>query len=109
MAMKQLKHGKATGVDGIPPEVWKDGGSVLHTKLRKLFVHCWEQGKLPQDLREAVISTLYKNKGDKSECSNYRGITLPSIAGKILARILLNRLVPAVTEEHLPESQCGFR
>ncbi|RXN24108.1 RNA-directed DNA polymerase from mobile element jockey-like protein [Labeo rohita] len=52
---------------------------------------------------------MYKNKGEKSDCSNYRGITLLSIAGKILARLLLNRLVPAIAEDHLPESQCGFR
>lgn len=58
---------------------------------------------------DAIIITLYKNEGEKSDCSNYRGITLLSIAGKILARILLNRLMPNIAEEHLPESQCGFR
>ena len=35
--------------------------------------------------------------------------TLLSIAGKILARILLNRFIPTIAKEHLPESQCGFR
>ena len=73
------------------------------------FVCSWEQGKLPSDLCDAIIVTLYKNKGEKSDCSNYQGITLFSIAGKILARILLNRLVPTITEDHLSETQCGFR
>jgi len=108
-ATEQLKSGKAAGVDGIPPEIWKHRGETLHSKLHELFVCCWQQGKLPQDLRDALIITLYKNKGEKSDCSNYRGITLLSIAGKILARVLLNRLVPAVADHHLPESQCGFR
>ena len=108
-AIEQLKSGKAAGVDGIPPEIWKHGGPALHTKLHELFVCCWEQGKLPQDLRDAVIVTLYKNKGEKSDCSNYRGITLLSIAGKLLARVLLNTLVPTIAEDHLPETQCGFR
>ena len=36
-------------------------------------------------------------------------ITLLSIAGKILARVLLNRLVPSIAADHIPESQCGFR
>ena len=74
--IEQLKSGKAAGVDGIPPEIWKHGGLMLHTKLHELFICCWEQGKLPQDLCDAVIITLYKNKGEKSDCSNYRGITL---------------------------------
>ena len=38
-----------------------------------------------------------------------RGISLLSIAGKILARILLNRLTHHLKSDHLPESQCGFR
>ena len=108
-AIEQLKCGKAAGVDGIPPEIWKVGGPALHSKFHELLVCCWEQSKLPRDLRDAVIITLYKNKGEKSDCSNYRGITLLSIAGKILARVLLNRLVPTIAEDHLPETQCGFR
>lgn len=32
-----------------------------------------------------------------------------SIAGKILAYVHLNSLVPTVTEDHLPETQCSFR
>lgn len=31
------------------------------------------------------------------------------IAGKILARVLLNRLIQHLEDGHLPESQCGFR
>ena len=41
-------------------------------------------------------------------CDNYRGISLLAIAGKVLAKIVLNRLKP-ILEEVLPESQCGFR
>ena len=64
-AIKQLKSGKAAGGDGIPAEIWKHGGHTLHSKLHEFFVCCWEKGMLPQDLRDAVIITLYKNKGEK--------------------------------------------
>jgi len=107
-AVKQLKSGKAAGGDAIPPELWINGGPLVVSKLHELFTACWTAGTIPQELKDAVIVTLFK-KGDKSDCSNYRGITLLSIAGKVLARVLLNRLVPAVAERHLPESQCGFR
>ena len=59
---------------------------------------------MPQDLCDAVINTLYKNNGENCDCSDYRGITILFIAGKVPARVLLN-----IAEESIPESQCGFR
>ena len=90
----QLKVGKSPGIDGIPTEVYQHGGEAMFDKLRDLFNNCWEKGTLSQDLRDAVVVSLYKNKGEKSDCSNYRGFTLLSIAGSILARVLLNILIP---------------
>ena len=53
---------------------------------------------------------LYKRKGNPQVCDNHRGISLLSIAGKILAKILLNRLNAHLEQAGLiPESQCGFR
>ena len=101
-----MKPGKSPGSDGIPAGMV---GEVVVSRLQDLLISCWEQGILPQDLKHAVIIPLYKNKGEKSDCSNYRGITLLSIAGKVLARILLNRLIPSIIEDFTPESQCGFR
>jgi hypothetical protein len=70
----------------------------------------WDQGLLPQELNNANIFNLYKRKGNRQSCDNHRGISLLSHAGKVLARILLNRLLRHL-ESHqlLPESQCGFR
>ena len=50
-----------------------------------------------------------KNKGDRAECGNSRGISLLSSAGKVLARILLKRLISTISENLLPETLCGFR
>ena len=36
-----------------------------------------------EDWRPAVIVPLYKGKGERTECSNYRGIRMLSVAGKI--------------------------
>jgi hypothetical protein len=63
---------------------------------------------VPQAFKDAKISTLYKNKGERGDCNNYRGISLLSVTGKLLARILLSRLL-AIAEDVYPESQCGFR
>ena len=81
----QLKVGRSPGINGILAEVYQHGREAVLDKLQDLFTNCWEKETLLQDLRDAVIVSLHKNKGEKSDCSNYRGITLLSIAGKILA------------------------
>ena len=50
-----------------------------------------------------------EQRGKSRTSQTMGGITPLSIAGKILARVLLDRLVPAVSKYYLPESLCGFR
>jgi len=53
---------------------------------------------------------IYKRKGDRAVCDNHRCILLLSIAGKVLACVLLNRLNGHVNSSSvIPENQCGFR
>ena len=78
----------------------KQKSKAVLDKLQDLFANCWEKGTLPQDHGHAVIVSLYKNKAEKSDCPNYRDIILLSIAGKILARILLKRLIPTIAREN---------
>ena len=70
--------------------------------------NAWEVGSVPQAWKDTSIVTIYK-KTDRTDCRNYRGISLLSIAGKVFARILLNRLSTHITPEVVPETQCGFR
>ena len=51
-----------------------------------------EIGVVPEDQRSAVIVPLYKGKGERSEFTNYRGISLLSVVGKICAVILVDRV-----------------
>ncbi len=108
-AIFQLSSGKAPGSDSIPAEVYKTGGTALTEKLHCLFLLMWQQETIPQEFKDATIIHLYKRKGNRQSCDNHRGISLLSIAGKILARILLNRLTKHLEQGLLPESQCGFR
>jgi hypothetical protein len=108
-AIKQLSCDKAPGSDAIPAEIYKAGGPTVTQKLHELFLSFWEKGTLPQEFKDASIVHLYKRKGNRQSCDNHRGISLLSIAGKILARLLLNRLISHLEDGLLPESQCGFR
>ena len=64
---------------------------------------------VPQQWKDAKIISIYKSKGDSAVCGNSRGISLLSVAGKVLAKILLSRLNSSIVDEICPESQCGFR
>ena len=114
-ATMKMKNHKACGPDGIPADIPTDipadilkfCGEKLANRLYEFISKIRHDKEIPSYFRNANIVTIYK-KGDKSDCGNYRGIALLSTAGKILARVLLSRLLP-LTEELLPETQCGFR
>ena len=67
-----------------------------------------ESGVLPEDWKAACIVPVYKGKGDRRDCANYRGISILSIPGKIYGRVLINRVIES-TKEQVAEEQGGFR
>jgi hypothetical protein len=81
----------------------------IHTcsEIHRLICSIWNKEELPQQWKESIIVPIYK-KGDKTDCNNYRGISLLSTAYKILSDILLARLTPYVNEI-IGDHQCGFR
>ena len=105
-AITQLSGGKAPGSDAIPAEVYKAGGPALTEKLNQAFL---AQGAIPQEFKDASIVHLYKRKGIRQSCDNNRTISMLSIAGKILSRVLLNRRIAHQEQGQLPETQCGSR
>jgi len=61
---------------------------------------------LPEQWKEYIIVPIYK-KGDKADCSNYRGMSLLPTMYKTFPNILLSRLIPCA-EEIVGDYQCGF-
>ena len=107
LAVKQINSGKVS-VE-IPIELLKTGSqNVLHA-IHESFVKCWVGTSIPQDWINVIIISLFQGKGEKCLCDNFRGITLLESVGKILARLLLNRLTEDICPAVIPESQSGFR
>ena len=107
-ALSKTNSGRASGKDSIPAEIFKAAGPKALECFHDILLKIWEEEQMPSDFKDALIVSLYKNKGSKADCGNYRGISLLSIAGKIFARVVLNRLI-TISERVLPEAQCGFR
>ncbi|MCG8114191.1 MAG: hypothetical protein N0E45_02305, partial [Candidatus Thiodiazotropha endolucinida] len=89
-AIKLLASVKARGSDAIPAEIYKAGGPTVAKKMAELFHIIWRKEAIPQEFKDAPLIHLFKRKGIHQVCDNHRGISLLSIAGKALARILLN-------------------
>ena len=110
--MKAMANAKAVGPDGLPAELPKLGlqqDQTILRELHRLTILIWRQGKVPQQWRYTIITVLCK-KGDKTECGNYRGISLVSHAGEVLLKVVARPLSAYCGAKGLlPEKQCGFR
>ena len=58
------------------------------------FILQWRTGRVPTEWKDGIIVT--QREGKKSDCSNYRPITLPSVPGKVFAHVLLGRIQSTV-------------
>jgi hypothetical protein len=78
----------------------------LHSELHKLIM-LLEQRRIVSRV-ERVNCRTYSQKGDKIDCSNYRGMSLLSTSYNILYNIFLSRLIP-YADEIIGDHQCGFQ
>ena len=85
----------------------KAGGRTICCAVHKLIISIWNKEELPEEWKESIIVPIYK-KGDKTDCNNYRGISLLPTTYKILSNILLSRLIP-YAEEVIGDHESGFR
>ena len=112
-ALRSMANGKAMGPDELPAELPKlglsDSSHEILLAFHNIIVAVWMTGKVPQEWKDATTEVLHKKK-DRTECSNYRGLSLVAHAGKVLLKIVANRLGDFCEEAGiLPEEQCGFR
>jgi len=90
LTIEKIKSHKSPGIHQIPAELIKAGGSTIRCAIHKLIIAIWEKEELPGEWKESIIVPIH-NKGDKTDCNNYRGISLLSTMYNILSNILLSR------------------
>ena len=107
--LKALNISKAAGPDSIRPRVLKELSSELAPILTLLFKASLHQQSLPNIWKHANVSPIYK-KGEKTNPSNYRPVSLTCISYKLLEHIICSNL-----NQHLKRNnilyplQHGFR
>ena len=111
-ALRSMANTKAVGPGELLVEILKLGRNRDPTVLRefhRVIKLVWHQREVPQRWRDAVIKVLHKKK-DRTECDNYRGISLVAHADKVLLKFVATRLSAYCEARNLlPEEQCGFR
>ena len=107
MGIRKHHYEKASGGDGIPPEVFQILKDNAVKVLSSVCKQIWKIPQWPEDQKRSVFIPIPK-KGNVKECSNYHKITLFSHASKVMLKIFQARLQQYMNQE-LPDVEAIFR
>ena len=90
---KSLKTGNAAGPDTINNGSLKEVSGPLSSPLCDLFNYSLTSGYFPKEWKKVNISPIdKKRKDDRSDLSNYRHVSLLSAVGKVLKKLVHERV-----------------
>ena len=106
---KEIDISKSSAIDTLASKVLKDAFMVLILQLVYLFNLSLSTNIFPQKWKIATVVPLFKG-GNQKDVGNYRPISLLPLPGKLLERIVHNKLSRYLElNELLCDEQCGFR
>ena len=90
MVLKSSKSGKSRDPNGWVRDLFFSdiAGKNLKLSILKLFNKIKEENFIPEFIRKADITTIYKGKGEKSNLENDRGIFLVTTFRSILMKLI---------------------
>ena len=105
--IKNLKKGKARGLDGYPVDLFKRAGEGLLKAILELFNIIKEAREVPEQWHLMKIVTIYKKKGSKKQLKYYRGIFLAIAISKVFEGMIKLRIEPNLEKVNI--LQAGSR
>lgn len=106
--LNSFKDETAMGFDEIPAVLLKKCSPSISNPLARIMNKSFEDGQLPSDWKQAVVTPVYK-KGSKFSAINYRPISLTSIVCKTMEKIIANSLKNFLKNEQIIlDEQHGF-
>ena len=107
--LKEFKNWKCLESDLLYPEHLKYNNiNRFNVYLMLLLTTIWTTFCIPSSWVISSITYLFKNKGFRSEAGNYRGLSIVSTCSKVLASLVIYRIINAY-EKLITNSQFGFR
>ena len=108
--IKELKNNKAPGPDKIKAEILKNTKDIWIPYLARLYTHCFKQKIFPKIWKSAKLIILLKNPDkEKTNIKSYRPICLLNLFGKILEKLIVNRINKYRPNIEDCKLQYGFR
>jgi len=87
LAIEKVKRHRSPGTDQIQAELIKAGGKTFRSEICILINSILNKEEFPEKWKVSIIIPIYK-ENEKTDCSNYRGISLFPTTYKILSNIL---------------------
>ena len=106
--IRTLVVNKASGPDFISHRMLKSVSKSVSGPLTILFNRSLSEGKFPDVWKVANVTPIFK-KGDKTQPSNYRPVSLLSCCGKLFERVVFKHMYNFFMENNLLyKYQSGF-
>jgi len=93
----KLSNSKSAGFDNIGPKLIKDVSSIIHDPLVHIFNMSLQNGCVSDKLK---VIPVFK-KGDRSQLTNYRPISLLSIFDKLLEKLMYSKLISYLDQNNI--------
>ena len=107
--IKNLNPNKAHGFDMISIRMIKICGESILKSLELIFKSCIKNGKFPIESKKANVVPVHK-RNNKQLIENYCPISLLPVCGKILERLIYNKMFEIfTTNELISQNQSVFK
>ena len=102
-AIKKLHTRKASDEFGLVSEHLKMAGNAVTQPIALIFSEILRMKHMPEQFHSGVLHPIHKKGKHPSLFTNYRGITVTSLVGKVFEHVVLEKI-----QSCLPKSQSSL-